>query len=68
LLVPAFAALNSVIEGAGRVAGWAGLLGGALAIFAIVRGGERAVMVFAALVLALFVVGLNAAELLFPPN
>jgi hypothetical protein len=63
VLVP----LNLVIEGAGQLAAWAGLLGGALAAFAVMRRGESALLVFAALLPALFVLGFEGAELLFPP-
>jgi hypothetical protein len=66
-LVLACVALNFAIEGAGRVAGWAGLFGGALAAYAVIRRGERAVLVFVVLLLGLFVLGFEGAELLLPP-
>ena len=58
--------LNSFFEGAGRFVGWLGLAAGALALFAIVRG-ERAVLVWVALIPGLFVLGFELGELLFPP-
>jgi hypothetical protein len=67
LLFVASLPLNSFIEGAGRFVALVGLLGGALAVFAIMRRGERALLVVAALLPALFVLGFELAELLFPP-
>lgn len=43
------------------------IAGGALAVFAVMRRGERALLIFAALLPGLFVPGFEGAELLFPP-
>lgn len=54
--------LNFVIEGAGRIAGWTLPLSAALAILAISLRGERAVLVIAAVLFVLFVLGFELVE------
>jgi cytochrome c oxidase subunit IV len=43
------------------------IAGGALAVFAVMGRGERGLLVFAALLPGLFVLGFEGAELIFPP-